>query len=74
MSPELLDPGRFGITDYRPTKRSDCYALGMLVYEVHADVTIPIHGSDLSASGSLWKSSILGDPERRSSDNRCHGW
>jgi hypothetical protein len=37
MSPELLDPGRFGITDYRPTKQSDCYALGMVVYEVRTD-------------------------------------
>ncbi|KAF9642090.1 kinase-like protein [Thelephora ganbajun] len=34
MSPELLDPDRFGITDPRPTKQSDCYALGMVVYEV----------------------------------------
>ena len=41
MSPELLDPDRFGITDYRPTKRSDCYALGMVVYEVRLDVSIP---------------------------------
>lgn len=41
MSPELLDPDRFGITDYRPTKQSDCYALGMVVYEVRADVIIP---------------------------------
>jgi len=37
MSPELLDPHRFGITDSRPTKQSDCYALGMVVYEVRAD-------------------------------------
>ncbi|KAF9643107.1 kinase-like protein [Thelephora ganbajun] len=34
MSPELLDPDRFGITDCRPTKQSDCYALGMVIYEV----------------------------------------
>ncbi|KAF9644350.1 kinase-like protein [Thelephora ganbajun] len=34
MSPELLDPDRFGNTDCRPTKQSDCYALGMVVYEV----------------------------------------
>lgn len=34
MSPELLDPDRFGISGMRPTKQSDCYALGMLVYEV----------------------------------------
>ncbi|KAF9644629.1 kinase-like protein, partial [Thelephora ganbajun] len=37
MSPELLDPERFGLLqseDNRPTKQSDCYALGMVIYEV----------------------------------------
>ncbi|KAF9646803.1 kinase-like protein [Thelephora ganbajun] len=34
MSPELLDPDQFGIKDSRATKESDCYALGMVVYEV----------------------------------------
>ena len=33
MSPELLDPERFGL-EGRPTKESDCYALGMVIYEV----------------------------------------
>ena len=33
MSPELLDPQRFGSTG-RPTRESDCYALAMLIYEV----------------------------------------
>ena len=41
MSPELLDPDQFGISDSRPTKQSDCYALGMVVYEVRADTIIP---------------------------------
>ena len=41
MSPELLDPDRFGITDCRPTKQSDCYALGMVVYEVRVNATAP---------------------------------
>jgi len=41
MSPELLDPERFGISDDRPTKQSDCYALGMVVYEVRTDVVVP---------------------------------
>ena len=31
MSPELFDPE---IKDHRPTKCSDCYALGMVIYEV----------------------------------------
>ena len=34
MSPELLDPDQFGSKDNRPTKESDCYALGMVIYEV----------------------------------------
>jgi len=34
MSPELLDPGHFGLKESHPTKESDCYALGMIVYEV----------------------------------------
>ena len=38
MSPELLDPERFGSCDGRPTKQSDCYALGTAVYEVRMDV------------------------------------
>ena len=33
-SPELMDPERFGTGDCRPTKKSDCYALGMVIYEV----------------------------------------
>jgi len=34
MSPELLSPDQFGLKDSRPTKPSDCYALGMVIYEV----------------------------------------
>ena len=34
MSPELLHPELFGLDHGRPTKESDCYALGMLIYEV----------------------------------------
>ena len=34
MSPELLVPEMFGLKESRPTKASDCYALGMMVYEV----------------------------------------
>ena len=33
MSPELLNPQRFGLKKSRPTKSSDCYALGMVIYE-----------------------------------------
>ena len=34
MSPELLHPETFGLKDSRPTKESDCYGLGMVMYEV----------------------------------------
>jgi len=34
MSPEILNPDLFGFKDSRPTKESDCYALGMVVFEV----------------------------------------
>lgn len=33
-SPELLVPEQFKFNDARPTKQSDCYALGMVIYEV----------------------------------------
>ena len=33
MSPELLNPEDFN-TEGHPTKESDCYALGMVIYEV----------------------------------------
>ena len=33
MSPELIAPGKFGMERSRPTKSSDCYSLGMVVYE-----------------------------------------
>lgn len=34
MSPELLDPSRFHSGGF-PSRESDCYALGMVVYEVN---------------------------------------
>ena len=34
MSPELLHPELFGLDHSHPTKESDCYALGMVTYEV----------------------------------------
>jgi len=49
MSPELLDPERFGMPESegnRPTRQSDCYALGMVIYEVgaHASEFIAVSG------------------------------
>jgi serine/threonine protein kinase len=43
MSPELLDPEMFQIPQSegnRPTRQSDCYALGMVIYEVCVRVNI----------------------------------
>jgi len=43
MSPELLDPEMFGMPeseDNRPTRQSDCFALGMVVYEVRINASI----------------------------------
>ena len=34
MSPEFLDPDQFDSKDNGPTPESDCYALGMVIYEV----------------------------------------
>ena len=34
MSPELLEPRRYGLQKAQPTRESDCYALGMVVYEI----------------------------------------
>ena len=34
MSPELLDPEESGPSRGHPTRGSDCYALGMVIYEV----------------------------------------
>jgi len=34
MAPEILTPERFDLTDSSPTEKSDCYSLGMVMYEV----------------------------------------
>ena len=50
MSPELLDPERFRMPESegdRPTRQSDCYALGMVIYEVGA------HASEFIVVNSL---------------------
>ena len=70
MSPELIDPQRFGVKKNRRTKSSDCYALGMVVYETisgrlpfyqHADLTVVMKVLEgerptrgAGFAGSLW--------------------
>jgi len=34
MSPEFFNPEKFNLKDSRQTKRSDCYAFAMVIYEV----------------------------------------
>ena len=41
MSPELLDPSRLDDPNPRPTKESDCFALGMVIYEVRVSKRHP---------------------------------
>jgi len=46
MSPELLDPGKFDLKESCPTKKSDCYGLGMVMYEVLSEqVPFGLHES-----------------------------
>lgn len=49
MSPELVEPQKFGFEKSRRTTSSDCYALGMVIYETisgnlpfheHAELTV----------------------------------
>ena len=49
MSPELIDPMRFGLKRCRPTKASDCYALGMVVYETISG-HLPFHEVPIGTS------------------------
>ena len=42
MSPERFNPERFGLKDGRPTIPSDCYALGMVIYEITTG-NLPFH-------------------------------
>jgi serine/threonine protein kinase len=42
MSPELIDPHQFGLQHSRPTESSDCYALGMVIYETISG-NLPFH-------------------------------
>lgn len=42
MSPELISPEQFGLEKSSPTKCSDCYALGMVIYEIVSG-NLPFH-------------------------------
>jgi len=58
MSPELLDPERFGMLESegnRPSRQSDCYALGMVIYEVGSRKNIyRCEGLTGNTIGAVW--------------------
>ena len=71
MSPELIAPERFGFETSRPSKSSDCYALGMVIYETisgnvpfhkHTDLTVFVKvlegerpSREAECADSLWE-------------------
>ena len=63
MSPELFDPERFGIKDSRRTKSSDCYALGMVVFEVLSGQVPFLWHNKYVAIGKVLKGERPGRPQ-----------
>jgi serine/threonine protein kinase len=55
MSPELIAPEQFGLKSSRPTESSDCYALGMVIYETISG-HLPFHeDADLAVFAKVLK-------------------
>lgn len=42
LSPERISPQRFGFRSRRPSKSSDCFSLGMVIYEIISG-SVPFH-------------------------------
>ena len=63
MSPELLDPDRFGLRDSRLTKHSDCYALGMVILEVLTGVHPFSNYNNLIVASKIVEGKRPGRPE-----------
>lgn len=54
MSPELLWPEKFKLDDAKPTRESDVYALGILIYEVCTLLPFSRGLRDELPTGHLW--------------------
>ena len=52
MGPELFAPEQFGLDTCRPTRSSDCYSLGMVIYETISG-KLPLH--DVLDPAISWK-------------------
>jgi len=75
MSPERIAPEKFGFKNGRPTISSDCYALGMVIYETisgnfpfHKDtdpaVSLKVIGGERPPRGAKFAESLWGMLER----------
>jgi hypothetical protein len=63
MSPELILPEEFGLQKGRPTKASDCYALGMVIYEVLSGQRPFTADNDLDVVGKTLRGERPGRPQ-----------
>ena len=63
MSPELLCPEKFDLKDDRRTKHSDCYALGMVAYEVLSRKVPFFEYSHYAISGEILAGKRPGRPQ-----------
>lgn len=75
MSPELLDPSRLEDRDPRPTKESDYFALGMVIYEVRVGTPHPlltiVHCADRCCAGGCH---MMGGRRKGSMMPYCKGF
>ncbi|KAF9642913.1 kinase-like protein [Thelephora ganbajun] len=72
MSPELLDPESFDLNWSRPTKESDCYALGMVIYEVLSGQTPLAQYSSLAVVRRALKGERPGRPQGKGGELFTH--
>ena len=73
MGPELINPEQSGLNDNWPTKSSDCYALGMVIYEtISGKVPFHKHSQTWPFSRRSWRvSAPLGERGSQGVCGRC---